>query len=220
MVETRRSSSSSKRPLSSPATSLPTSSKRSKASEPASSSTNGAAVSRPLNEALGPVKESESDSRVTELRSSDLPVFDADKAVDASVPDKSADADVENGALVSPQSLGEPAIDTENAKVVGAGFTARVKKKPTKPTKSGSKVPWGKLLSQYSQNPHVVMCGTIFTVGQSRQCNFCLKDSNISNVLCKVKHIESDGISIALLEISGGKGSVQVNGKTYRKILV
>ncbi|GMI66585.1 hypothetical protein like AT1G02890 [Hibiscus trionum] len=217
MVETRRSSSSSKRPLSSPATSLPTSSKRSKASEPASSSTNGAAVSGPLNEALDPVKESGSDSRVTELRSSDLPVSDADKAVDASIPDKSADADVDNVALVSPPSLGEPAIDTENAKMVGAGFTARVKKKPTKHAKSGSKVPWGKLLSQYSQNPHVVMCGTIFTVGQSRQCNLCLKDPNISTILCKVKHIESDGSSIALLEISGGKGSVQVNGKTYRK---
>ncbi|XP_039025174.1 uncharacterized protein LOC120158386 isoform X4 [Hibiscus syriacus] len=217
MVETRRSSSSSKRPLSSRATSLPFPSKRSKASEPASSSTNGAAVSGPLNEALGPLKESGSDSRVTELRCSDLQVSDVDKAVDASVPDKSADADVENGALVSPRSLGEPAMDAENAKVVGAGFTARVKKKPTKPAKSGSKVPWGKLLSQYSQNPHVVMCGTIFTAGQSRMCNLCLKDPNISTVLCKVKHLESDGSSIALLEITGGKGSVQVNGKAYRK---
>ncbi|GMJ09177.1 hypothetical protein like AT1G02890 [Hibiscus trionum] len=217
MVETRRSSSSSKRPLSSPSTSLPTSSKRSKASEPASSSTNGAAVSEPLNETIGPVKESGSDSRVTELRSSDLPVSDVDKAVDASVPDKSADVDVENGALVSPRSLGESAMDAENVKLVAAGFTARVKKKPTKPAKSGSKVPWGKLLSQYSENPHLVMCGTIFTVGQSRQCNLCLKDPNISTVLCKVKHIESDGSSIALLEITGGKGSVQVNGKTYRK---
>ncbi|KAH1081258.1 hypothetical protein J1N35_021019 [Gossypium stocksii] len=217
MVETRRSSSSSKRPLSTPATSLPTSSKRSKASEPASSSTNGAAVSGPVNEALGPPKESGLDSRVTELRSSDLPVSDAAKAVDASVPDKSADVDVENGALVSPRSLGEAAVDAENAKVVSAGFTARVKKRPTKPAKSGSKVPWGKLLSQYSQNPHVVMCGAIFTVGQSRQCNLCLKDPNISTVLCKVKHIESDGNSIALLEITGGKGSVQVNGKVYRK---
>ncbi|MFQ6633543.1 hypothetical protein Gotur_011913 [Gossypium turneri] len=217
MVETRRSSSSSKRPLSTPATSLPTSSKRSKASEPASSSTNGAAASGPVNEALGPPKESGSGSRVTELRSSDLPVSDAAKAVDASVPDKSADVDVENGALVSPRSLGEAAVDAENAKVVSAGFTARVKKRPTKPAKSGSKVPWGKLLSQYSQNPHVVMCGTIFTIGQSRQCNLCLKDPNISTVLCKVKHIESDGNSIALLEITGGKGSVQVNGKVYRK---
>ncbi|XP_012490413.1 uncharacterized protein LOC105803023 [Gossypium raimondii] len=217
MVETRRSSSSSKRPLSTPATSLPTSSKRSKASEPASSSTNGAAASGPVNEALGPPKESGSGSRVTELRSSDLPVSDAAKAVDASFPDKSADVDVENGALVSPRSLGEAAVDAENAKVVSAGFTARVKKRPTKPAKSGSKVPWGKLLSQYSQNPHVVMCGTIFTIGQSRQCNLCLKDPNISTVLCKVKHIESDGNSIALLEITGGKGSVQVNGKVYRK---
>ncbi|MBA0858915.1 hypothetical protein Goshw_001680 [Gossypium schwendimanii] len=217
MVETRRSSSSSKRPLSTPATSLPTSSKRSKASEPASSSTNGTAASGPVNEALGPPKESGSGSRVTELRSSDLPVSDAAKAVDASVPDKSADVDVENGALVSPRSLGEAAVDAENAKVVSAGFTARVKKRPTKPAKSGSKVPWGKLLSQYSQNPHVVMCGTIFTIGQSRQCNLCLKDPNISTVLCKVKHIESDGNSIALLEITGGKGSVQVNGKVYRK---
>ncbi|TYI00381.1 hypothetical protein ES332_A11G131100v1 [Gossypium tomentosum] len=217
MVETRRSSSSSKRPFSTPATSLPTSSKRSKASEPASSSTNGAAVSGPVNEALGPPKESGSDSRVTELRSSDLPVSDAAKAVDASVPDKSADVDVENGALVSQRSLGEAAVDAENAKVISAGFTARVKKRPTKPAKSGSKVPWGKLLSQYSQNPHVVMCGTIFTVGQSRQCNLCLKDPSISTVLCKVKHIESDGNSIALLEITGGKGSVQVNGKVYLK---
>ncbi|KAK8711525.1 hypothetical protein V6N13_146806 [Hibiscus sabdariffa] len=217
MVETRRSSSSSKRPLSSPATSLPTSSKRSKASEPASSSTNGAAVSEPLNEALGLAKESGSDSRVTELRSSDLPVPDVDKAVDAFVPDKSADVDVENGALVSPRSLGESAMDAENAKLVAAGFTARFKKKLTKPSKSGSKFPWGKLLSQYPQNPHVVMCGTIFTVGQSRQCNLCLKDPNISTVLCKVKHLESDGSSIALLEIAGGEGSVQVNGKSCLK---
>ncbi|KAK6260219.1 ATPase [Theobroma cacao] len=217
MVETRRSSSSSKRSLSSPVTSPPTSSKRSKASEPASSSTNGAVVSGPLNEALGPPKESGSDSRVTELRSSDLRVSDSAKAVDASVTDKSADADVENGTLVSPGSLGEAAMDVEKAKAVGAGFTGRVKKRPTKPAKSGSKVPWGKLLSQHSQNPHLVMCGTLFTVGQSRQCNLCLKDPNVSTVLCKVKHIESDGTSIALLEISGGKGSVQVNGRIYRK---
>ncbi|XWS46676.1 hypothetical protein CRYUN_Cryun14cG0088200 [Craigia yunnanensis] len=216
MVETRRSSSSSKRPLSTPVTSLPTSCKRSKASEPASSSTNGAAVSGSLNESLHPPKESGSDSRVTELRSSDLRVSDAAKAVDASVPDNSADADVENGTLV-PRSLGEAAVDVEKAKAVGAGFTGRVKKRPTKPAKLGSKVAWGKLLSQHSQNPHLVMCGTLFTVGRSRQCNLCLKDPNVSTVLCKVKHIESDVPSIASLEITGGKGSVQVNGRMYRK---
>ncbi|OMO81888.1 hypothetical protein COLO4_23369 [Corchorus olitorius] len=219
MVETRRSSSSAKRPLASPVASPPTSSKRSKASEPASSSTNGAAVSGPLNEALGPLKESGSDSRVTDPRSSDLRVSDAAKAVDASVPDKSADADVENVTLVSPQSLGEAVMeDGEKPKPVAAGHTGRVnKKKPTKSAKSGSKVPWGKLLSQHSQNPHMVMCGTLFTVGQSRQCNLCLKDPNISTILCKVRHVENDGASIALLEITGGKGSVLVNGRSYRK---
>ncbi|KAG4186963.1 hypothetical protein ERO13_A08G101080v2 [Gossypium hirsutum] len=40
---------------------------------------------------------------------------------------------------------------------------------------------------------------------QSHQCNLCLKDHNISAILCKVKHIERDGTSIALLEITGGK---------------
>ncbi|XVF72605.1 hypothetical protein PTKIN_Ptkin12aG0134200 [Pterospermum kingtungense] len=216
MVETRRSS-SSKRPLSSPVTSPPTSSKRSKASEPASSSTNGAAVSGPLDEALGPPKESGLDSRVTELRSSDLRVSDAVKTVDAPVPDKSADADLENGTLVSPPSLGEAAVDAEKAKAVVAGFTGRVKKRPTKPAKSVSKVPWGKLLSQHSQNPHLLMCGPQFTVGQGRYSNLCLKDSNISTNLCRVKHVEHAGTSIALLEVTGGKGSVQVNGRIYRK---
>ncbi|XVE77637.1 hypothetical protein DITRI_Ditri13aG0078700 [Diplodiscus trichospermus] len=57
------------------------------------------------------------------------------------------------------------------------------------------------------------MYGTLVTVGQSRQCNLCLKDPNVSTVLCKLKHIESDGTSVALLEVTGGKGSVQVNGR-------
>ncbi|KAE8703546.1 hypothetical protein F3Y22_tig00110467pilonHSYRG00035 [Hibiscus syriacus] len=195
MVETRRSSSSSKRPLSSsPVTSsLPTSSKRSKASDPASSPADGASVPETL-------KESGSESPVTEVQTSDLQVSDVAKADDGSVPDKSADADVENGTLVSPDSLEEAAVDVEKVE----GLSGRVKKKPAK---SASKVPWGKLLSQYSQNPHLVMSGTPFTAGQSRQCNLCLKDSNISNILCKVKHMESNGTSIALLEVTGGKSS-------------
>ncbi|PPD83253.1 hypothetical protein GOBAR_DD19821 [Gossypium barbadense] len=226
MVETRRSSSSSKRPLSSPP---PTSSKRSKASEPALSSNNGAAVSGPVNETLGPPKESGSGSRVMELRSSDLRVSDAAKAVDASPIDKPAVADLENGTLVAPRSSGEAAVDADKVETVAAGLTGRAKNRPIKPAKLGSKFPWGKLLSQHSQaasesqpsvvvrsnlsshgkNPHLVMCGTPFTVGQSHQCNLCLKDHNISAVLCKVKHIERDRTSIALLEITGGKGSVQ-----------
>ncbi|KAK8509843.1 hypothetical protein V6N12_001915 [Hibiscus sabdariffa] len=205
MVETRRSSSSSKRPLSSsPVSSFHhPSSKRSKASELESSPADGASVSEPL-------KEFGSGSPATENRSPDLRVFDVVKADDGSVPDMSAAADAENGTLVSPDSLDEAAVNAEKAE----GISGRVKKKLAK---SASKVPWGKLLSQQSQNPHLEMSGTPFTAGQSRQCNLCLKDSNISNILCKLKHIENNGATIALLEVTGGKGSVQVNGTAYRK---
>lgn len=75
------------------------------------SSNNGAAVSGPVNETLGPPKESGSGSRVMELRSSDLRVSDAAKAVDASPIDKPAVADLENGTLVAPRSSGAIRID-------------------------------------------------------------------------------------------------------------
>ncbi|KAK8562018.1 hypothetical protein V6N13_148847 [Hibiscus sabdariffa] len=154
MAETRRSSSSSKRPLSSsPVTSSnPTSSKRSKASEPASCPTDGVLVPEPI-------KEFGSDSPVTEIRSSDLRVSDVAKADDGSVPDKSADADVENGTLVSPDSLAnEAVVDAEKAE----GLSGRVKKKPAK---SASKVPWGKLLSQHSQDCVILGADTRATEG-------------------------------------------------------
>ncbi|KAK8496843.1 hypothetical protein V6N13_123870 [Hibiscus sabdariffa] len=153
MVETRRSSSSSKRPLSSsPVTSSnPTSSKRSKASEPASCPTDGVSVPEL-------VKESGSDSPISEIRSSDLRVSDVAKADDGSVPDKSADADVENDTLVSPDSLDEAVVDAEKAE----GLSGRVKKKPAK---SASKVPWGKLLSQHSQDGVILRADTRATEG-------------------------------------------------------
>ncbi|XP_073223746.1 uncharacterized protein [Cicer arietinum] len=44
-----------------------------------------------------------------------------------------------------------------------------------------------------------------------------LKDPTVGSVLCKLSHIEHGGSSVALLEITGGKGTVQVNGKTYRR---
>nr|KYP74210.1 ATPase family AAA domain-containing protein 1 [Cajanus cajan] len=61
------------------------------------------------------------------------------------------------------------------------------------------------------------MSDPIFTVGQARNCNLYLKDPTVGNALCKLSHIERGGSSVALLEITGGKGSIQVNGKTYRK---
>lgn len=41
------------------------------------------------------------------------------------------------------------------------------------------------------QNPHLSMCG-LFTVGQGRQCDLWLKDPAVSNILCKLRHIEVD----------------------------
>nr|GEU87827.1 ATPase, AAA-type, core [Tanacetum cinerariifolium] len=68
-------------------------------------------------------------------------------------------------------------------------------------------------------NPHVVMDRSIFTVGQGRQCDLSICDPSISKSLCSLRHIESQqgGASVTLLEITGGKGSVKVNGKTCQK---
>ncbi|OVA09507.1 Forkhead-associated (FHA) domain [Macleaya cordata] len=77
--------------------------------------------------------------------------------------------------------------------------------------------PWCKLLSQYSQNPHVPISVPVFTIGASRHCNFFMKDSTISATLCKIKHTQRDGSVIAVLESTGSKGSVQVNGKFIKK---
>ncbi|KAJ1435686.1 SMAD/FHA domain superfamily [Sesbania bispinosa] len=236
MVETRRGSSTSKRALSSPS---PPNTKRSKVSSllhffdsnsllphlgmqfssqflmgidrlfvmtqlsEDASSTNlpSAGISAPVNESGEP-----------ELRPPDLPDTASLKAVDICDADKSASVLVKAEALVSPQCLGETA---EKSKVAGTGSAPGRSKK--RPTKSSPKAAWGKLLSQYSQNPHLSMSDPIITVGQGRQCNLPLKDPTVGNVLCKLSHIERGGSSVALLEITGGKGSVQVNGKTYRR---
>ncbi|PON96572.1 Spastin [Trema orientale] len=218
MVETRRSS-SSKRALSSSSSPL-SNPKRSKASE-ASSSSNEVETVQPV-ELLGPAKESVSETGGgLELRSSDPANADPLKPVsdfDAMLPEKSAaEVGAEGLALVSPQSLGEPAVDVEKAaKAVGPAMT-RSKKRLNKLPKSNPKMAWAKLLSQFSQNPHVVIQDSLYTVGQGLQCNLTIKDPLISNTLCRLRHIQRGTSSVALLEIIGGKGDVLVNGKPYRK---
>ncbi|GKV04899.1 hypothetical protein SLEP1_g16992 [Rubroshorea leprosula] len=211
MVETRRSSSSSKRPISGPQASLPSSHKRSKASEPAFFSNSDSSVSAPPIEALNPNNEPESDVRGPEPQSSDP------RVTDVAGSEKSADAVVEEDALVTPGAQGEAAVDAVKSVPVGAGFNGRGKKRSAKQAKLSSKVPWGRLVPQCSQNLHLNMFANTFTVGNNRQCDLWLKDPSISNILCKVKHIERDGSSVAVLDIIGGKGSVQVNGKIFRK---
>ncbi|ESR57534.1 hypothetical protein CICLE_v10018538mg [Citrus x clementina] len=209
MVETRRSSSSSKRALPSSQASPPPSNKRSKATD-APPSTGDMPVAPPSEAA----SKSGSESREPELRSSDLDLTDDAKPADV---DKSVDADVEADALVSPPTPGETAVDAEKSKAVGVVFNGRVKKRATKLGKVGSRIPWARLISQCSQNSHLSMTGAVFTVGHNRQCDLYLKDPSISKNLCRLRRIENGGPSGALLEITGGKGEVEVNGNVHPK---
>ncbi|KAK6924689.1 ATPase, AAA-type, core, partial [Dillenia turbinata] len=77
--------------------------------------------------------------------------------------------------------------------------------------------PWCKLLSQYTQNPTISICTSAFTVGSSKNCSFQLKDQNISTFLCRIKHTQREGNTVAVLESTGSKGSVQVNGTVIKK---
>ncbi|XP_047309506.1 uncharacterized protein LOC124912911 [Impatiens glandulifera] len=78
--------------------------------------------------------------------------------------------------------------------------------------------PWCRLLSQYAQNQNVSICTSHFTIGSNRQSSLVLKDHNsYSGFLCAIKHAQREGVSVAVLESKGNKGSVQVNGKTVKK---
>ncbi|KAK7330612.1 hypothetical protein VNO77_24810 [Canavalia gladiata] len=77
--------------------------------------------------------------------------------------------------------------------------------------------PWCRFLSQSAQNPNVAVCTPNFTIGSNRSCNFPLKDQTISGNLCKIKHTQRDGSAVAVLESTGSKGSVLVNGTHVKK---
>ncbi|KAK4264504.1 hypothetical protein QN277_025667 [Acacia crassicarpa] len=82
---------------------------------------------------------------------------------------------------------------------------------------SETSAPWCRLLSQSALNPNVSICTPNFTIGSSRNCNFPLKDQTISGNLCKIKHTQREGCAVALLESTGSKGSVLVNGALVKK---
>ncbi|CAH8336846.1 unnamed protein product [Eruca vesicaria subsp. sativa] len=201
MVETRRSSSASKRPLSSPppppppetSSSRPT--KRSKKVEPAGEV--------PI-ENQNPVKK----SGEPELGGSDPKTSDVEKAVtttDAPAVENCSDSDINNPqveGLVTPTPPGEVVSEAEKSKCG---------KKRSK-----AKAPWAKLLSQYPQNPHRVMRGSVFTVGR-KGCDLSIKDQYMPSVLCELRQSEHGGPSVASLDIVGNGVLVHVNGKIYQK---
>ncbi|XP_041993023.1 uncharacterized protein LOC121743737 isoform X1 [Salvia splendens] len=76
--------------------------------------------------------------------------------------------------------------------------------------------PWGKLISQCSENSHVILHLPTLSVGKSEECGLWVIDPAVGKLLCNLKHIETErGVSETLLEIVGKKGAVQVNGKAY-----
>ncbi|XP_059442717.1 uncharacterized protein LOC132174960 isoform X3 [Corylus avellana] len=78
-------------------------------------------------------------------------------------------------------------------------------------------MPWCKLLSQSGQNANVSISTENFVIGSSRQCNYPLKDQSVSGNLCRIRHTQRDGVDVAVLDIMGSKGTVQVNGTNVKK---
>ncbi|KAJ0265071.1 AAA ATPase [Hirschfeldia incana] len=221
MVETRSSSSASKRFCSSsspePSASSPRPSKRSKvkidaastaiesasaAAEPAGSSS----ASEVPTENQGPVSDPGSESGEPELRSSDPQGVDAAEkpVVLTDVPLREA----------SPETDANPEVDVFATPTVAEEVVADGEK--SKVGKKRAKAPWAKLLSQYPQNPHRIMRGPVFTVGR-RGCDLSIKDQSMPSSLCELKQAENGGPSVATLEITGNGVLVQVNGKCYQK---
>ncbi|KAK6154195.1 hypothetical protein DH2020_013834 [Rehmannia glutinosa] len=199
MVETRRSSSSSKRPLSSPSSSLPNG-KRSKVRVLCGG---GVFLFYERFAFFGGSRWRGGGERI-ETGSPVLASVGGEKQSD----DVAAEKAPEAVAAV------DSTIDGEKGKSSGPCVNRGKKRQ----LKSSAGVAWGKLLSQCSQNPHVVMHRPTFTVGQGRQCDLCVRDPTVSKSLCNLKHMESEGgESLTLLEITGEKGAVQVNGKIYSK---
>ncbi|KAJ3699890.1 hypothetical protein LUZ61_003595 [Rhynchospora tenuis] len=83
--------------------------------------------------------------------------------------------------------------------------------------KAASPQAWGKLLSQCSQDPHLPISGTMFTVGYGRKCNLRLSNSSGAATICKLRQVDRDGTPVVMLENVSSKGHVRVNGKTLDK---
>ncbi|KAK6780777.1 hypothetical protein RDI58_022961 [Solanum bulbocastanum] len=223
MVETRRSSSSSKRSLSPPSSSLQNNGKRSKAVE-ALSSTNDILGEK----SQGGVNDSGPESAEQEVRSADLAGATVLKSSDdaaataaAAAPQKSMETEGAIDPLVSPMTLGDSAIDVEKSKSNGSALN-RGKKRQLKSNGAA----WGKLLSQCSQDYSDCIHGLLINEeGDLGETEYEVEHQNFNeNVklgvvvtpFCDDCNVLK-GVSITLLEITGKKGDVQVNGKVYPK---
>ncbi|VFQ61685.1 unnamed protein product [Cuscuta campestris] len=79
------------------------------------------------------------------------------------------------------------------------------------------RTPWCRLLPESSKNSTVPIYTSNFLVGSSKSANLLINDQTASGILCIIRHAQREGISVAVLESKGKKGSVLVNGMTIRK---
>ncbi|CAA0816548.1 AAA-type ATPase family protein, partial [Striga hermonthica] len=77
--------------------------------------------------------------------------------------------------------------------------------------------PWCRLLAESTQNPTVSVYTTNFLVGASKHANLLIRDQTVSAILCSIRLSQRDDKPVAVLEIRGSKGCVQVNGRTIKK---
>ncbi|KZV54361.1 hypothetical protein F511_03616 [Dorcoceras hygrometricum] len=195
MVETRRGSSSKRHlPLSSPSSNS-SPGKRPKLSEPSSLSKDDPVSA---NEAPGAAAAGNDFVR-TDGGSDELAGGGCPKKLEAMEAERPPEVAIESNSEIIVEN-GDYIVPVENGR-------------KRSQMKSDAGVAWGKLISQCSQNPHVVMQRPTFTVGQGNQCDLWVRDAEVSNSLCCLKQIETEGgVSVALLEITGKNGSVKVNG--------
>ncbi|OMO71711.1 hypothetical protein COLO4_28089 [Corchorus olitorius] len=116
-------------------------------------------------------------------------------------------------AVATPIADGSAPMVLDKGRSSFSTWSASQKQNPNFETST----PWCRLLSQSSQNPNVSICISNFTIGSSKHCNFQLKDQAMSAMLCKIKHVQREGSAVAMLESTGSKGSVQVNGTVVKK---
>uniref|UniRef100_A0A3B6JIY5 AAA+ ATPase domain-containing protein n=1 Tax=Triticum aestivum TaxID=4565 RepID=A0A3B6JIY5_WHEAT len=104
-----------------------------------------------------------------------------------------------------------PAIKDQGGdkRAAAAAAESSRRRKETPPQQHAA--PWAKLLSQCSQSPHLPISVPQFSVGQSKRCNLLLKDQSVSEILCKLRHVEQGGP--CELEVIGDKGVVLLNGR-------
>ncbi|KAK4370787.1 hypothetical protein RND71_010262 [Anisodus tanguticus] len=82
---------------------------------------------------------------------------------------------------------------------------------------SEMKRPWCRLLSEYPQNPTVQVYAANFLVGSSKYAQHNIQNQAISSILCSIRLTQHKGNWVAVLEIRGSKGPVQVNEKIIRR---